>query len=439
MLKRNRVLGGLACVLVMTAAWAWGGPSAPRQDGASGPGGVFQGVRSVREFGVSPENAPEVNREALQRAIDWASSCGGAVMMDPSEEPYPVASGVVLKRNASLIGVHGPVGRGTKHPSKPQPVGSVFRIEDAEKPFITVETGTQIRGVQFWYAKQTMRDPGAIVEYPPTIQASKSESVWGVTLSNLTFYGEYVAMDFNADAKHPCEQILFEHCYGYPLSGEFIRIDRCYDVPRILHCHVNPSNLRAFAGGYGRAVIDAVVAKKTYTFKIDHTDNAQLMDLFTFGVYGGAWLGAASYGQLTNFNFDCVTIGILKDGDSTVNRNWMVGQGSIIANIGEKVEDIHPIVVQGQGHLAITNVEAFSGLNGAVTALGRSHDFMTVRGDKRLTVSMFGCRMRNYDAASPITLENPHAIVAVTACFDKNEQLYEARLGAPDAGKAVDR
>jgi hypothetical protein len=31
-------------------------------------------------------------------------------------------------------------------------------------------------------------------------------------------------MDFNAARAQPCEQILFEHCYGYRLSGEFIRI-----------------------------------------------------------------------------------------------------------------------------------------------------------------------------------------------------------------------
>ena len=53
------------------------------------------------------------------------------------------------------------------------------------------------------------------------------------------------------------------------------------------------------------------------------------MDLFTFGNYGGIILGSASYGQLTNFNFDCVEIGIHKLGDNTKNRNWMIAQGSI--------------------------------------------------------------------------------------------------------------
>ena len=34
------------------------------------------------------------------------------------------------------------------------------------------------------------------------------------------------------------------------------------------------------------------------------------MDIFTFGTGGGIRLGAATYGQLTNFNFDCVTVGV---------------------------------------------------------------------------------------------------------------------------------
>lgn len=386
--------------------------------------------RSIRAFGVMPTNEPGVNRAALQRAIDWATGCGGVLTVEASDEPYRVASGVELKRNVSLVGVHGPVGRGTCHPTKRQPVGSVFQIEDAERPFITVSTATQIRGIQFYYPNQTLRDPLKVIEYPPTIQVSRSEPVWGVTLSNLTFYGEFVAMDFNASERHACEQILFEHCYGYPLSGEFIRIDRCYDVPRILHCHVNPANRRAFAGDTSREVIDAVIARKTYAFAIDHTDNAQLIDVFTFGTYGGAHLGPASYGQLTNFNFDCVTIGILKDGDQAFNRNWMVAQGSIIANVGSRVEDVHPIVVQGQGHLALSNVEAFSGPNQALTTINKSQDFIAVRGDARLTVSAVGCRMRNYVADSPVTMGNANAVVVLRACFDRAEALYEAVLPA---------
>src|SRR5690606_14563780 len=115
-----------------------------------------------------PTNSPAANKAALQKAIDEASPGGAALFLDPSDTPYPVASGIVLRRNVSIIGVHGPVGRGTRHPEKRQPVGSVFRIEDKEHPFITVESATQLRGLQFWYPDQTLDDPAKIIEYPPT-------------------------------------------------------------------------------------------------------------------------------------------------------------------------------------------------------------------------------------------------------------------------------
>lgn len=391
---------------------------------AESPIAVGPGFLSIREFGVSPTNSPNVNLTNLQKAIDWAAARGAALFVDPTDEPYPVASGLVLRMNASLIGVHGPVGRGTRHQEKRQPVGSVFSIDDAEKPFITVESATQLRGLQFWYPKQTLRDPSKIIPYPATIQVSQTKSAQGVTLSSLTFYGEYLAIDCNAARAHPCEQVLMEHCYGYPLSGEFIRIDYCYDIPRILHCHVNPSNQRFIAGGYSRSVIDSVVAKKSFTFAINHTDNAVLMDVFTFGAHGGVYLGPATYGQLTSFNLDCVTVGIHKLGDGTFNRNWQIAQGSIIANTGPSLEEIHPIVVEGQGHTSLSNVEAFSGGNAALSTLGKSQDFLLIRGDKKLTISLNNCRMRNYVAETPITCLNSNALVQAALCVDKNENAY---------------
>jgi hypothetical protein len=388
-------------------------------------------MKSIRDFGVLPENPPDVNKANLQEAIDWASPRGAALYVEPDEEPYRLDAGVALKMNASLVGVHGPVGRGTKHPTKIQPVGSVIATLDEREPLLVVEGATQVRGLQFWYPKQTLRDPDKIIAYPPTIRASRTSSPQGVTLSNLTFYGEYVAIDFNCSATTICEQVLVEHCYGYPLSGQFVRIDHCYDIPRILHCHVNPSNMRLFAGSFSRNVIDAVVARGTFAYAIDHTDNAQVLDVFAFGTAGGIKLGAASYGQLTNFSFDCVTVGIHKLGDDDFNRNWQIAQGSIVANAGARLEDVHPIVIEGQGHTAITNVEAFSGDNGALTNFGKSQDFMLVRGNRRLTVSLVGSRMRNYAAEEPITVENPKAVVRIVACVDKHERLLEKTIGEP--------
>ena len=384
-------------------------------------GGV---IRSIQDFGVTPGNTPEDNAAALQKAIDWAARRGAALFVEPTEEPYRVAGGVVLRSNVSLIGVHGPVGRGTRHPDKAQPVGSVFAITDETRPFLTVENATQVRGIQFWYPQQTATKASLIIKYPPTIQVSHEKGAQGVTLSCLTFFGEYLAMDFAASKAKICEQILIEHCYGYPLGGTFIRVDYCYDIPRILHCHVNPAIRRFIDGGYRRDVIDAVMARKTFCFVIDHTDNAQLLDVFTFGTWGGVHLGPESYGQLTNFKLDCVAVGILKEGDNAFNRNWQIAQGSVIANAGAPLADIHPIIITGRGHTSISNVECFSGHNDALTTVGKSQDFLLVQGTERLSVSLMGCRMRNYAAVDPITLVNPNAIIQAVACVDRDEKPY---------------
>ena len=379
-----------------------------------------QGYLSVQTVGVLPGNTPQTNRDNLQAAIDRMSPLGGVLYVEPVEGGYPMQGGLVLRRNVTLLGAHGPTGRGTALPDRSGPTGSLFVITDREHSFLTVESASQVRGMQFYYPEQTWNDADRIIAYPPTIQLATEQNVQGVTLSCLTFYGEYFAMDFRAVAPHICEQILFEHCYGYPLSGQFIAIDRCYDVPRILHCHVNPANMREFKRTFTRPVIDAVVHRKTFTYWIDHTDNAQLMDLFTFGNYGGIYLGNETYGQLTNFNFDCVGVGIYKIGSQWKNRNWQIAQGSIIANVGERLEDVHPILIEGKGHTSLANVECFSGDNPALTNLGASWDYITVNGEASVTLT--GCRMQGYKADSHIHV-SPTAKLHAIGCEDRDNNL----------------
>ena len=107
----------------------------------------------------------------------------------------------------------------------------------------------------------------------------------------------------------------------------------------------------------------------------------------------------------------------------------MIAQGSIIANTGEKLQDIHPIVIEGQGHTSLSNVEAFSGGNNAISNLGKSWDFMTVKGDKKLTISIFGSRMRNYESDQPFTILNDKAVIQAVACIDGNENPFNVTIG----------
>ena len=172
-----------------------------------------QAMKSIQEFGVKPQNSAEENAQNLQRAIDWAAERGAALYVEPVSGGYRVKSGILLRQNVSLIGAHGPTGRGTKDPNANAPIGSLFVITDSEAPFLTVESSTQVRGIQFWYPEQSNSEADKIIAYPPTIQMSHEKTVQGVTLSSLTFYGEYMAMDFRGRADNICEQILCEHCY----------------------------------------------------------------------------------------------------------------------------------------------------------------------------------------------------------------------------------
>lgn len=381
---------------------------------------------SVQAFEVLPTNSPAENKVRLQNAIDWASARGAALWVEPVEGGYPVQSGITLKKNVSLIGVHGPTGRGTVKDGKP--TGSLFVVTDDKHPFITVQSASQIKGCQFYYPEQGFNDASKIVEYPPTIQVSQDQAVHGVTLQNLTFYGSYFSMDFRAKQTAPCEQILFEHCYGYPIGGRFIAIDYCYDIPRILHCHVNPAVMREFKGDYNNTINDYVVNQKTYAYWIDHTDNAQVMDIFTFATYGGFYMGPQTYGQLTNFNFDQVGIGVFKDGNTPFNRIWEVSQGSIIATVSPdgNVANIHPFVVQGQGQISITNVDCFAGKAAAVTLTtqGVSYDFLKVQGSSWVIVTGVNCRMRNYQSSIPITVANSQAQISFINCSNKDGDLF---------------
>jgi hypothetical protein len=49
---------------------------------------------------------------------------------------------------------------------------------------------------------------------------------------------------------------------------------------------------------------------------------------------------------------------------------------------------------------------------------------MVVRGNKKLTISLSGCRMRNYVSDEPITILNKNAVIQAVACVDKLERPF---------------
>ncbi len=60
-------------------------------------------------------------------------------------------------------------------------------------------------------------------------------------------------------------------------------------------------------------------------------------------------------------------------------------------------------------------------------------DYTLTKGDKKLTVTIVGCRLRNYVSGRSITIENENSVVQVVVDIDKHENLYNYKLSQKHA------
>ena len=173
-----------------------------------------------------------------------------------------------------------------------------------------------------------------------------------------------------------------------------------------------------------------MIANQKFSYWIDHTDNAVIMDIFTFGNYGGIFLGPSTYGQFTNFGFDCVTTGL----HISSYKDWEIAQGCIFAYVGEAVDKIHPIIIDGaKGHTSLTNIDCVTAPNNWIkNCQDASYDFLYLPGEGFVTVSMLGCKMSGYVADDPVTVDNSYATLSISGCFDKNGNIYQKNIDPTD-------
>lgn len=378
---------------------------------------------SLEEFGVLPGNTAAENRTNLQKAIDWASSSGTALYLPPADGGYPMDGGIDLCRGVSIVGASSASGNLSADGSGI--CGSVFVIRDRENVFMYLESSSRLTGLQFFYPDQTFSDPSGIIEYPPTLELSPTRTSQGVTLTDLVFCGEYETMDFRRELSLPCEQILIRNCRAYPLGGSFVSISHCYDIPRVLGCRVSPSVHSGFGRELSPEIRNSVASSGNYAYWFDNIDNLVLMDIEASSVYGGLYLGSATYGQLTGFSFDCVNRGIYRTGNSGFNRTWLISSGDINANVGDDTADIHPIVVTGYGYTSLTGVNADSRADLSMKTSPGCCDFIYVGGSAALNIGLTDCVMGGYTSDSPLSIRNVNARVRVMSCVDKNGNIFD--------------
>jgi hypothetical protein len=377
-------------------------------------------LMNLQEMGVLPENSAITNKTNLQQAIFKAKALGRALYLPPAENGYPIKGTITLSSGVSIFGsqeVSGSAEEGNL-------VGSIFRIEDGTSVFMKLESATRLSGLHFYYPGQTFDNPAQISRFAPTLQLSSEKPAQGVTLTDLTFYGEYTTMDFLCSSSLPCEQILIENCKAYPLSGQFVMISCCYDIPRVLHCSVDPAILSSIGRSLSKEMLDKVATTNNYAYYFDSIDNLVLMDISASCVYGGIYIGASTYGQLTGFTFNSVYSGIFRTGNEGKNRTWLLSQGKINANVGNLPDNLHPITIEGNGYTSFVNVTVATESDSRITSQSLSNESILVEGNGSPNVSLANCVMSGYQSDSPITVTSKSAKVRASSCVDKEGNIF---------------
>jgi hypothetical protein len=212
----NRVLSGFLCSFLTVAA-------------------SELDVLSVRDFGAKGDGSTD-DTAAFQRALDAASTAGGAVVHAPRGNYFftghlNVGHGVTLEGIWQSVPAH--TGLRNAGLRKPTDDGTTFLItenaghEDGS-PFITLNQNSTLKGVVLFYPDQDRAD--APRPYPWAIaMRGKNPAVLQVELLN-----PYNGIDASQNERH-----LIRDVQGQPLRRG-IYVDAIYDIGRIENVHFNP-------------------------------------------------------------------------------------------------------------------------------------------------------------------------------------------------------
>lgn len=163
-------------------------------------------VYNIIDFGAKEG---EDCTKAFIDAIAAAKEKGGVVYVPGGE--YAVSEPLVIPTGVELRGVY-------NVPTHPVTKGSVITTTLGKgqvngTPLITLEEGSGINGVSFYYPEQSFTN---FVPYPWTVQ-SKGPNCWAI---NCVFINSYYGLDFGT---YPSDGHYINYCSGAPLvKGIFI-------------------------------------------------------------------------------------------------------------------------------------------------------------------------------------------------------------------------
>lgn len=385
-------------------------------------------IFDARELGLSTSSSAATNKAALQQAIaDLGSARSGVITaseMYPLEGPIPAGNVQII---GTVAGFKGPLPANAASPSLSATAsGGGFIVTDTTNPlFVVTAHNTVLRNLTLHYPNQpiTTTNPAAnLIQYPATIVKDNTALVGGVRIENCCFIGCWEAIDFSGSPTYPSQDLIIDACYGYPLSGRFLKISYCYDIARITRCHVNPGQgypLQGFLTNgvpVSGQVIDHVISSGDPTFEIQNVDEF-FVDLacFVFGTRT-AFRIIDSYGTLSG-RADEVETGIYVTLNSgSIHKYVAIDKFNCIPGAGPTPGNRNAIVFDGSGgRLKISNCHAFCGTNAAVPSSSNTgtNSFLKVSGSGDQKVQLTNCSTSGFgwNFSKSIDLVNGSAIV----------------------------
>jgi hypothetical protein len=404
--------------------------------------GQIKPFYDVKDFGATRTGTPSANKIAIQAAIDAASITGGIVLV---LEPYPCASGLILKSAVSLEGVSPQAFKGGVPYAGaaggiplPPPAASAFMITDTTNPFITVQSETGISNIVFIYPNTNIggtlsQVTASILQYPPTIKSDTTKYCAGVRLSNICLIGGWSGIEIGEGAG--CQDIYVDTVYGYPLSGRLLKISNCYDVGRVNRCHFHSNAGFQLSGAPGATIgtQDYVIANGLPAFEFSNCQNLMISQCFVWCAKTGFKLaGGAIWANLVDIGTDCCTVGIeLGAGLAQFCIDNFMHWGS--AGVNTSLRNAIQITCNTSDYFVkVSNAHASSGFNSAVTSSSDTlcNAFLQVNGTGSPYISLINCS--NHGTFSNAILNYcPSAIIRDFGNYWQSTNIQRSKLDIP--------
>ncbi len=259
-------------------------------------------VYNVRDYGAKGDGSTD-DTDAFVKAIAAAKSAGGGIVYVPAGY-YNVKKGFTIPTGVELRGIHEGIHVTTGE-------GSVIYVtenqgDEEADAFVTMEKGSGLRGITFWYPEQAWND---IRAYPWTIAVDGQDCV----VQNICFGNAYKGLNMK-DAD----------CGGHYVDGvtgcvlkEGIALDGSSKSGVLINTHFNATfyyavwgtKLTDASGAFGGAGMDLALFKNNnaqltaYTF--GETVDEEIMFIFNY---------RARYGMDFTGGFDGKIVGSGVDG-----------------------------------------------------------------------------------------------------------------------------